>query len=64
MPHDKKGQLLQVGDKVNLAGTIQAITSEQPTYCNITLLTDEGMAPETPGYTLALSARMVEKVDQ
>lgn len=65
MPHDMKGQLLTVGDKVILRGKVKSIDSEQPTYCNITLQSDVGMEPsqdgEGGGQTYALSARMVEK---
>lgn len=62
MPHDAKGTKLEVGDKVVLHGTIESITSEQPTYCNILLVADETMAPEAEPYKVSLSARMVEKV--
>lgn len=64
MPHDINGKKLHVGDRVALYGTIKNITSEQPTFCNITFVADKGMEPtqDTEGYTLALSARMVELV--
>lgn len=65
MPHDTKNQLLQVGDRVILRGTVKSIDSDQPTYCNITFQTDKGMEPkqdgEGGGQTYALSARMIEK---
>ena len=68
MPHDANGNLLAVGDKVVLSGTIKSIDSEQPTFCNVTMLCDRGMEPEQDGkdkneggYILVLSARMVEK---
>lgn len=70
MPHDKKGQLLQAGDRVSLIGSILSIDSEQETFCNIRLLCDSGMEPKQDGkgydeggYTLTLSARMVEKLE-
>ena len=63
MPHDKNGTLLTAGDRVALFGVILDITSEQPEYCNITLRPDEAMAPDAGPYDLALSARMVEKLD-
>lgn len=65
MPHDALGQLLKVGDKVILRGKVKSIDSDQPTYCNITLQTEQGMESkqdgEGGGQTYALSARMVEK---
>ena len=63
MPHDTNGQLLNVGDEVVLRGKVKSIDSEQPTYCNITMQTEKGMAPEhdAEGYIISLSARMVEK---
>lgn len=64
MPHDARGHLLKVGDEVVLRGKVKSINSEQPTYCNITLQTHQGMEPsqdgEGGGQTYALSARMVE----
>lgn len=63
MPHDVNGQLLKAGDEVILRGKVKSIDSEQPTYCNITMQTKIGMAPDQDeeGYTLCLSARMIEK---
>lgn len=63
MPHDANGTLLKVGDKVVLHGKVKSIDSEQETYCNITMETVHSMAPapEAPPFTMALSARMVEK---
>lgn len=67
MPHDIKGQLLNVGDEVVLRGKVKSIDSEQPTYCNITLQTVNGMEPAQDlanggeGQTYALSARMIAK---
>lgn len=65
MPHDRFGNLLQVGDRVALFGTVTAITSDQETYCNISFQSEERMAPDAEyPYDLSLSARMVEKVTQ
>ena len=64
MPHDRNNQVLNVGDRVALIGTIKDITSDQPTYCNIQFLTEVGMAPEQPGQEFALSARMVDLLDR
>lgn len=67
MPHDKHNQLLQIGDRVALTGYIRDITSDSPTFCNVSLLCVNGMepgqdgkSPEDGGYTLTLSARMLE----
>ncbi len=64
MPHDKNGSPLAVGDAVILTGKVKAITSEHPEYCNITFGCDIGMTADHPDYSIALSARMVEKVGQ
>ncbi len=58
--HDRKGTLLNVGDRVFLPGVLKEITGTQPTYCNVTFLPDESMAPEVPPNGMALSARMLE----
>ncbi len=60
MPHDQNNIPLSVGDRVILHGTIEAITSDQPNYCNILMKADIGMAPDSPDYSLSLSARQVE----
>lgn len=64
MPHDRHNNPLNVGDTVALLGTITSIDSEQPHYCNITMKTEVGMAPEQPDHSLALSARMVDLYHQ
>lgn len=67
MPHDKKGNLLVIGDRISLLGLVKSIDSEQPTYCNITILAEIGMEPSQDGTdaapTYCLSARMVEKLE-
>lgn len=64
MPHDKKGQLLKVGDHVTLSGVITKITNEEETYCNATFTPDIGMKPEEDGTentgSYAISCRQVE----
>lgn len=68
MPHDKNGTLLAEGDRVSISGVVQKITSEQSIFCNLAVTFDRGMEPMMDvdrggeGYTMALSARMVEKV--
>lgn len=62
MPHDKNGKILSAGARVALFGTVLAVTSESPTFCNITFRPDEAMAPGEGPYDLALSARMVEQL--
>ena len=57
------GNAVKVGDRVSVPGVITAITSEQPTYCNITFLPDEAMEPGATPNGLALSARMVRPRD-
>lgn len=46
-----------------MAGTVTSITSDQPTYCNIMFAPDDGMTPEQDPGCMALSARMVEKIE-
>lgn len=61
--HDSKGTPIAVGDKLIIRGKLKAITSEQPTFCNIVFEADEVMASGGDPYTLSLSARMTEKVE-
>lgn len=46
MPHDAKGNLLQVGDKVLIPGTIKSITTSED-YCNCSVELDYPMPPYT-----------------
>lgn len=62
MPHDAKGNLLKVGDKVVIPGTVTFI-GEQPDYCNCTVETEHTMAgSETKSSISAINTRQVEKV--
>lgn len=61
MPHDKFGQLLQVGDSVLIQATVREITAS-PDFCNVKLETVEKMdASRKEGETLWLNAKQVEK---
>lgn len=61
MPHDKFGQVLQVGDSVLIQATVREITTS-PDFCNVKLETVEKMDPSREaGETLWLNAKQVEK---
>lgn len=60
MPHDAKGNLLQVGDEVIIRAKVKDVqTSEE--YCNVTLVTTAPMPPYAEGTTLTLNTKQVEK---
>lgn len=46
MPHDKNGELLQVGDRVTLELEIQEIAMTED-YCNMKVKTVEPFYPDT-----------------
>jgi hypothetical protein len=61
MPHDKFGQVLQVGDEVIVRGVVREITSS-PDFCNVKVETVEKMDDSrTSGETLWLNAKQVER---
>jgi hypothetical protein len=61
MPHDKFGQLLEVGDEVLVRATVREITAS-PGFCNVKVETLEKMdTSRTEGETLWLNAKQVEK---
>jgi hypothetical protein len=60
MPHDRKGNLLSVGDHVIIeAGVTQVQAGEE--YCNVTLQTIEPMYPGNSKSTLTLNAKQVTR---
>lgn len=59
MPHDKKGNLLAVGDVVELVGTVTAI-QPQDDYCNASIELPP-MPPYTDPYGLTLNTRQMLK---
>jgi len=60
MPHDRKGNLLNVGDHVVIEATVtQVQTGEE--YCNVTLETIEPMYPGDSRSTLSLNAKQVTR---
>jgi hypothetical protein len=61
VPHDKNGQLVQEGDRVNVPCIVDSV---QPgtDYCNVTLHTVEPMPPYTGPNTITLNTRQIEKL--
>jgi flavin reductase (DIM6/NTAB) family NADH-FMN oxidoreductase RutF len=60
MPHDRKGNLLNVGDHVIIEATVTHVhTGEE--YCNLTLETIEPMYPDNSPSTLSLNAKQVTR---
>lgn len=66
MPHDAKGQLLQVGDEVVIRAKVLWVGQDPANaqYCNISVQCNERMPayPEQPQVIQSLNAAMVEKV--
>lgn len=63
MPHDSKGNLLVVGDKVLIPATVTAIQTGDD-YCNCSVKLDHPMPPDNTGTTFqALNTRQVNKFD-
>ena len=61
MPHDKFGQLLEVGDEVIVRGRVSEITTGSE-FCNVRVETLEKMhTTRETGETLWLNAKQVEK---
>ena len=60
MPHDKNGNLLSVGDTVNVSCRIKAIHDTEG-YCNVDLETLQPMYPSDNKSFLVLNAKQVLK---
>lgn len=61
MPHDKNGNVLKVGDIVNVPCKIKSISMGEE-YCNVELQTIEKMFPSDNTSTMNLNAKQVEFV--
>ena len=62
MPHDAKGRLLEVGDKVIIPGVVKNI-SPYLGYCNVEVELDYAMPPENNKSTVsAINTAQIEKV--
>jgi hypothetical protein len=62
MPHDKNGQLLEVGDEVLVRAKVEEIWPGATT-CNMRVRTVEKMTPDhSAGDAITLNANQVEKV--
>ena len=65
--HDRKGNLLQPGDKIILPCTIKSCDGgDSNNWCNITIVSDERMGGNEAGSrqeTYVVNAKMVEKVE-
>lgn len=60
MPHDNKGNKLDVGDVVNVPCKVKVIQLTEE-YCNLTLETVHKMYPSDSPYSISLNAKQVEK---
>jgi hypothetical protein len=61
MPHDRKGNLLQVNDIVNIPCKVTAVQTGEE-YCNLNLESIEPMFPGTSKNSFVVNAKQVEKV--
>lgn len=62
MPHDKNGNLIEVGDLVNIPCVVKSIYQGEE-YCNVTLETTEKMYPSMTPTGITLNSKQVEKVN-
>lgn len=60
--HDKNGHPLQVGDRVTIEAVIQS-ASENPDFCNLSLVSVEPMYPGTAKTYFSLNAKQVVYVE-
>jgi hypothetical protein len=63
MPHDKKGKLVSVGDRVKLELEVVSVAMGED-YCNLTAKTVIPMPPYTDPTTITLNMKQVEKVGE
>ena len=61
MPHDKNGQILKVGDKVNVPCVVKEVHAGDE-YCNLSLETEEVMFPGEQKSGMVLNTKQVLKV--
>jgi len=61
MPHDSKGNLLQVGDKINIPATVISIQPGEE-YCNLSVEYDISMPPYENKMSGTFNTKQVEKV--
>lgn len=61
MPHDRKGNKVEVGDIVTILGKVKDVQPQEE-YCNVTVETVFPMLPGTDKSTLTLNANQVEKI--
>lgn len=59
MPHDKNGQAINVGDRVNVACVVKDVQAGAD-YCNLSVETVEKMHPGEYTTTITLNTRQVE----
>lgn len=60
MPHDRDGQLLEVGDFVYVPCVVKSVQVAEE-YCNVSLETEIPMPPYTVPSTLTLNTKQVVK---
>lgn len=60
MPHDRKGNLLSVGDHVVIEATVTQVQPGEE-YCNVQLETIEPMYPGDSKSTITLNAKQVTR---
>lgn len=60
MPHDMKGKLVKVGDKVNVPCIVKEVQPGKD-YCNVTLETVVPMPPDNTSNSIVLNTKQVKK---
>ncbi|MGB8887114.1 MAG: hypothetical protein WCC87_10355 [Candidatus Korobacteraceae bacterium] len=60
MPHDVKGKLVKVGDKVNVPCVVESVQPGKD-YCNVTVRTALSMPPDGTSTSITLNTKQVKK---
>ncbi|HWQ03415.1 MAG TPA: hypothetical protein VNL38_02950 [Candidatus Nitrosotenuis sp.] len=63
MPHDRKGNVLQEGDRVLIPARVKSVQAGEE-CCNVDLETEIPMPPYTGPTMIVLNTRQVEKVEE
>lgn len=59
MPHDKKNNLVKIGDLVIITGKVVSVSPDE-NYCNCTVECDTPMIPYTTPHNITLNTKQVE----
>lgn len=63
MPHDKNGNLIEVGNIVQIVAKVVSVQAKDD-YCNVDVVTIDPMPPYTEGTAIVLNTKQVIKIAQ